>query len=68
MSPDELRTECPQCGKQVVRSCRSGAPFFPFCCERCKLLDLGKWLSGEHRIEEPLEPGSEDPSGRSAEN
>ena len=23
---------------------------FPFCSERCRLLDLGKWLDGEYRV------------------
>jgi len=23
---------------------------FPFCSERCRLLDLHKWLSGHYRI------------------
>jgi endogenous inhibitor of DNA gyrase (YacG/DUF329 family) len=22
----------------------------PFCCERCKLLDLGKWVDGDYRV------------------
>ena len=22
----------------------------PFCSERCKMADLGRWLSGEYRI------------------
>ncbi|MEE9488688.1 MAG: DNA gyrase inhibitor YacG, partial [Candidatus Brocadiales bacterium] len=35
-------------------------PFFPFCSERCKLIDLGKWVEGEHRIEEPLTPDGAD--------
>ncbi|HWR58895.1 MAG TPA: DNA gyrase inhibitor YacG [Thermodesulfovibrionales bacterium] len=26
-------------------------PSKPFCSERCKLLDLGKWASEEYRIE-----------------
>ena len=26
----------------------------PFCSERCKLADLGRWLSGDYRI--PAEP------------
>lgn len=30
--------------------------FGPFCSERCKLVDLGKWFSGEHAISEPLRP------------
>ncbi|MCK4282959.1 MAG: DNA gyrase inhibitor YacG [Candidatus Brocadiae bacterium] len=51
MSKGELRVNCPTCGKEVARlPCRK-PPFFPFCCERCKLLDLGKWFDGEHRIE-----------------
>jgi hypothetical protein len=23
---------------------------FPFCCERCQLIDLGRWLGEEYRI------------------
>jgi endogenous inhibitor of DNA gyrase (YacG/DUF329 family) len=22
----------------------------PFCSERCKLVDLGRWLSGDYRV------------------
>jgi len=54
MAADELNVRCPNCGRPVTRSPRTPAPFFPFCSERCKLLDLGKWFRGEHRIEEPL--------------
>jgi endogenous inhibitor of DNA gyrase (YacG/DUF329 family) len=57
MCAGELKVRCPACRKEVVRSPQSKAPFFPFCSERCKLLDLGKWLTEEHRIEEPLQPG-----------
>jgi uncharacterized protein len=31
-------------------------PWGPFCSERCKLVDLGKWLGEEARISEPLKP------------
>jgi len=27
-----------------------------FCSERCKLIDLGKWLGEEHLVSEPLRP------------
>lgn len=27
-------------------------PTFPFCSDRCKLIDLGSWLDEEYRIEE----------------
>jgi hypothetical protein len=26
-------------------------PWRPFCSERCKLVDLGKWVSDDYRIE-----------------
>ncbi len=48
---------------------RSDLPFFPFCSERCKLIDLGKWVEEEHRIEEPLTPDrvdeTDEPKGES---
>lgn len=28
--------------------------FSPFCSERCKMVDLGKWLGEEYRIASPL--------------
>jgi endogenous inhibitor of DNA gyrase (YacG/DUF329 family) len=30
--------------------------FAPFCSKRCKLIDLGKWLSEEHAVSSPLRP------------
>ena len=35
-------------------------PCFPFCSERCRAIDLGKWLGGEYRI--PAKP-EEDEDG-----
>lgn len=29
-------------------------PTFPFCSDRCKLIDLGSWLDEEYRIEESV--------------
>jgi endogenous inhibitor of DNA gyrase (YacG/DUF329 family) len=52
MSGDELRARCPTCRKPVVRNQDHKAPYFPFCSERCKLIDLGKWFGEEHRIPE----------------
>jgi endogenous inhibitor of DNA gyrase (YacG/DUF329 family) len=37
---------CPYCGDPA----EVGANFFPFCSERCKLTDLGKWASGTYAI------------------
>jgi endogenous inhibitor of DNA gyrase (YacG/DUF329 family) len=39
---------CPICKKDVLP--RAENPSFPFCSERCKLIDLGKWLGGDYRI------------------
>jgi len=31
------------------------ARFFPFCSQRCKLIDLGAWLKGAYKIPSPVE-------------
>ena len=53
MNPPATKVACPTCKK-------SGdwfaTPWGPFCSQRCKLIDLGKWLGGEHVISEPLRP------------
>jgi len=38
-------------------------PEFPFCSERCRLLDLGNWASEKYVVSEPLfdEQGDEGP-------
>jgi len=41
---------CPICRKQPpAPRAASGSPW-PFCSERCRLLDLGKWLGEEYRV------------------
>ena len=39
---------CPQCAKPVTWDASS--PWRPFCSERCRLADLGKWASEEYRV------------------
>ncbi|MFA5941882.1 MAG: DNA gyrase inhibitor YacG [Sinimarinibacterium sp.] len=39
---------CPQCGKSTRLDSQN--PWRPFCSERCKLMDLGAWFSGERSI------------------
>lgn len=29
---------------------------FPFCSERCKLADLGRWADGTYKVSRPLTP------------
>lgn len=45
---------CPTCKTKVVWN--EKALWRPFCCERCKLIDLGEWASETHRI-----PGEDAP-------
>ncbi len=37
--------------------------FLPFCSERCRLADLGKWLDGGYRISSPASEEDLDESG-----
>jgi len=45
---------CPICKKVV----KLGTPDFPFCSERCRMIDLGKWANEEYRVSEPANPQS----------
>ncbi len=57
------RFTCPICERSVALSMEghAGLPrFFPFCSERCKLIDLGAWLDADYRIPAKPEEESED--------
>ncbi len=42
--------KCPTCGMLV----RPGDEDFPFCSDRCRKIDLGKWASGAYKISSPV--------------
>ena len=46
--PRSLR--CPTCRTLVL----AGDQNFPFCSDRCRLIDLGKWASGGYVISTPI--------------
>ncbi len=48
-------TRCLTCRKAIAG--RPQNPWSPFCSERCKLIDLGKWLGEEYRV--PAAPPQE---------
>ncbi len=50
MAKRVLSLRCPTCKKLVLRT----DPEFPFCSERCRLIDLGKWASGGYVISSPI--------------
>jgi hypothetical protein len=41
---------CPTCNTLV----RFGDEDFPFCSDRCRKIDLGKWASGVYKISSPI--------------
>jgi endogenous inhibitor of DNA gyrase (YacG/DUF329 family) len=41
---------CPTCKTIVL----AGSEDFPFCSDRCRLIDLGKWASGGYVISSPV--------------
>lgn len=45
-----LKLRCPICKKETHKK----DPDFPFCSERCRLIDLGKWASGAYVISSPV--------------
>lgn len=55
---------CPTCKKEVTDDGPDKPATYPFCSERCRLIDLGRWLDEKYQIPavEPLEEGST-PSG-----
>ncbi len=52
--------ECPVCRKVVTVARREEAPSRPFCSQRCKLVDLGRWLDGTYSVSEPISPADLD--------
>lgn len=51
-----LKLSCPICKKPV----QAAGSESPFCSERCRLIDLGKWASGGYVISSPVTDISDD--------
>ncbi|MBI3403988.1 MAG: DNA gyrase inhibitor YacG [Acidobacteria bacterium] len=45
-----MKRTCPICKKPTDSETSSD---FPFCSERCRLLDLGNWASEKYLVAEP---------------
>jgi endogenous inhibitor of DNA gyrase (YacG/DUF329 family) len=52
-----IQGRCPICSKTFRIAGLDELPSFPFCCERCRLIDLGRWADGRYVI-----PGQPAPS------
>jgi len=42
---------CPTCRTIVLEKSED----FPFCSDRCRRIDLGKWASGEYKVSTPIQ-------------
>jgi len=58
-----MMIKCPRCGKEAAVE---NNPYRPFCSDRCKLVDLGKWISEKYTISNAA-PESEDELPKSPE-
>ncbi|MGH7819403.1 MAG: DNA gyrase inhibitor YacG [Candidatus Binatia bacterium] len=54
-----MRVRCPICRREVAWE---GNAWRPFCSERCKLVDLGNWVTERYRVPDAPAPaeGAED--------
>jgi endogenous inhibitor of DNA gyrase (YacG/DUF329 family) len=48
---------CPTCKKETEKQDNK---YFPFCSERCKLIDLGSWLDGKYILPENESPSRDE--------
>ncbi|MFI5321985.1 MAG: DNA gyrase inhibitor YacG [Thermodesulfobacteriota bacterium] len=53
-----MKIKCPECGGYAEWE---GNEWRPFCSERCKMLDLGAWVTESYKI--PGEPDDESRHG-----
>jgi len=51
-TPEPTHTPCPICKRPVNIKNRENPKetHYPFCTERCKLVDLGRWLDAKYQI------------------
>jgi endogenous inhibitor of DNA gyrase (YacG/DUF329 family) len=58
-----IRVRCPICAKSFEIKAVSDLPSFPFCSERCRLVDLGRWIDGSYVL-----PGQEKPAEKDGDS
>ena len=58
-----IKGRCPICKKAYEIGELSELKTFPFCSDRCRLVDLGRWIDGAYAI-----PSLEVPEGEPSED
>jgi len=56
-----IQGRCPICSKPFAVARVDDLPSFPFCSDRCRLIDLGRWIDESYAI--PASPVDQDPDG-----
>lgn len=49
-----MATQCPVCNKDSKPRAENSA--FPFCRNRCRMVDLGNWFGGGYQVSRPIDP------------
>ncbi len=66
-----IQGRCPICSKPFSIDRIEDLPTFPFCSERCRLVDLGRWIDESYSIPGPpaeLDPDQADAPPRPPES
>ena len=53
-----MQTKCPHCKRETTKESN---PTWPFCSERCKMIDFGHWMNESYRVP-VVEPDEEEGS------
>jgi endogenous inhibitor of DNA gyrase (YacG/DUF329 family) len=56
-----IKGRCPICAQAYTIGALADLPSFPFCTERCRLIDLGRWVDGAYVIPGPEPPRQNGP-------
>jgi len=56
-APSGRTVKCPRCGQPAPWE---GNPHRPFCSERCRLIDLGRWAEGRYAIPDKKLPDKDE--------
>ena len=57
------KVRCPICERGMDGQGPKEWPQWPFCSDRCRTVDLGRWLGGVYRIERPAREEDLDAAG-----
>ncbi|MGO8902914.1 MAG: DNA gyrase inhibitor YacG [Isosphaeraceae bacterium] len=61
-----IRGRCPICSKTFTVAKLDDLPPFPFCSDRCRLIDLGRWIDGAYAVPVGSSAGAEEEDEASA--